>query len=168
MLVLFQHSVLSVWKFLVSCWGLTLFLQVIASLWILSVLGSCCNFLTLFYIGNACDSSVTNVSLGVDWSFERNFMPLLQSLWHCTLYQFCMRNMRTRLMLLVRRLWLNWRSIMPFSMRSAYQRFQRAPLVRIRSTRLVVRYLLWINIYVKSLPISSFSEGWRLVLVSSW
>jgi len=46
------------------------FLQVIAGLWLLSVLGSCCNFLTLFYIGNDRDSSVTNVSLGVDSSFE--------------------------------------------------------------------------------------------------
>lgn len=26
--------------------------QVIAGLWVLSIFGSCCNFLTLFYIGN--------------------------------------------------------------------------------------------------------------------
>lgn len=51
---------------------LVLFIKVVVGLWVLSVLGSCCNFLTLFYIGNYFGTTtvqVTTFSTVTNYSF---------------------------------------------------------------------------------------------------
>uniref|UniRef100_A0A8R7RAV9 Reticulon-like protein n=1 Tax=Triticum urartu TaxID=4572 RepID=A0A8R7RAV9_TRIUA len=86
------------------------FLIVVAGLWILSFLGSCCNFLTLFYIG-ICGfllQFVTYICAISLPSIVSLIMPsCLQSSWCFTPCLFCMRSMRTRSMLLERRPWLS-------------------------------------------------------------
>jgi hypothetical protein len=55
--------------------------QVIAGLWLLSVLGSCCNFLTLSYIGNDRVSYIPQISpFIVDASYEWKLFCSLCSL----------------------------------------------------------------------------------------
>jgi hypothetical protein len=57
------------------------FLIVIAGLWLLSVLGSCCNFLTLSYIGNDRVSYIPQISpFIVDASYEWKLFCSLCSL----------------------------------------------------------------------------------------
>jgi hypothetical protein len=90
--------------------GLRCFLscyQVVAGLWVISVIGSWFNFLTLFYL---CKSSCINsiILLNVTcFMLKRLFYGILltmspfgeiQSIYHCLHCHWCMRKMKTRLM----------------------------------------------------------------------
>ncbi|KAH1080341.1 hypothetical protein J1N35_020102 [Gossypium stocksii] len=71
------------------------FLSVIASLWVLSIVGSWCNFLTLFYIGIAV---VFTLLLPYKrFGFRVFFSFCEQSSYYFTRFSCYTRNMRTRL-----------------------------------------------------------------------
>lgn len=46
--------------------------QVVAGLWVLSIVGSWCNFLTLFYISNAHISSLILITMSITSYFQPN------------------------------------------------------------------------------------------------
>ena len=100
---------LVIWFLIRSIFGC----QVIAGLWVLSTVGTWCNFLTLFYI---CKDNKTCVYSYVFYNqFHMICLILIILIWNqllfcCTLCLFCMRSLRTRLTHLLRRQWLRLKS----------------------------------------------------------
>ena len=102
----------------------------IAGLWVFSILGSCCNFLTLFYIGNEVSLyPLTFTALKVLILFwivciVICFLNFLKQLLFCFTLCLCfMRSMKVRWTLLLRRQLPRSRSSMQRLMRSFWARF---------------------------------------------
>lgn len=101
----------------------------IAGLWFLSKVGSCCNFLTLFYIGNNVSLSI--IAILFHWCALPFLVKLLcydssgQCLYCCIRCLCSTRNMKTRLTLSGRRQLLKSRSNMQSLMRRCWARSWR-------------------------------------------
>ncbi|KAH7686249.1 Reticulon domain-containing protein [Dioscorea alata] len=94
------------------------FLAVAAGLWVLSILGSCCSFITLFYIGNGRLMFIlSQVVIGFQvTNLCYCFLFEMQWLLCCSLCLFSMRSMRIKWTHLQKRQLQNSRSIMLSSM----------------------------------------------------